>query len=203
MIFRVLAFWLALIGMCGAADKLFQSKEFNFQARFHRPVKVYKPRPGQVTFGYPPRGDKAWEAVSVLFGPLHKSRFETLKYLNTQNALPVQAYEVTKLSQWGYEGLQISGLDDQGRPYSVRIYTTPKQTYVVTATSMNTAHIREFFDTFRIGLTSPEASTAPLILAPVEEGPIRPCFRPNEERHPLSRMPFLRCLAASTPAPGP
>ena len=143
--------WLCLHSIAPCENRPYTSKAHHFSVLFHGPVKVAHPRADQVTFGREPsEGQPNWEAVSVLTGRLRKRPRETLNYLVSEGVLRPHAGPVKDILFNKFKGIEVTGLDEKGLPFGIRIVTTTKETYVIMSCNIDLGATNAFLQSFQL-----------------------------------------------------
>lgn len=128
----------------------YTSKEGHFRADFGGKVEYerhHKPEEGWI---YSHDEQDSSNVVAILKTPKPMTRYQGLKWLQSNIfGLPIQA-RVAEISVGGRPGLELQGINPRGVPYSVRLVTVDKKLYVIGSRNMNLAAQRDFLNSFRL-----------------------------------------------------
>ena len=137
----------------------FVSRDNNFKAVFPAPVKVAHPRSEQITYGCAPSDKRRdWEAISVLKGDLRKPPLAALNYLVSEGVIKAHPGKIKNILLDKLPGIEVSGLDEKGYPFGLRIFTTTEATYVLMSCNMDLARTQAFLKSFELTTPAPKVT---------------------------------------------
>ncbi len=132
---------------CSETWKTFTSKQGHFQVQTCGKLVPVKEKEGHMFCASHPDGEGE-EGVVLLHK--HLTRYQAFELLQKiSGGAAKQVTERREILVGGKPGLELIGLNGQGRPIHVRIVDTGVRTYMVMATGMDTAHLRTFVESFR------------------------------------------------------
>ena len=139
-----------LMAPAGADDwKSFTSKKDHFQVSSPLTLNEEKEKDGVRAYlgGEVP---KQRFGILVLEGKARRSRYETLKFLQSQGMTGSKNLILKEIHQGNVAGLQFEGLAPTGEPMLGRIYTLPNRTLVALGLGFDMVANRRFAQSMRL-----------------------------------------------------